>query len=196
MGFTSRRSRFTEHARVGFRAEAPGKVRAKQSEAAVAEALRLALSDACRYRLVLIDRGAEGAVVREDAHAAQGPGDDGPRRPAPGPGRGELVLRRRHAQLRRVDAHLHGGPRGARASSAHVPMGSKNAGVCRDNVGVNLTWEQCHLRLRPDWCLLQALLHARRAVDPRRYERRPGPARARRVGAARVGRRRGSPMAS
>ena len=66
-------------------------------------------------------RGAEGAVVREDAHAAQGPGDDRPRRPAPGPGRGELVLRRRHAQLRRVDAHLHGGPRGARAfSSAHV----------------------------------------------------------------------------
>ena len=39
MGFTSKRTRFTEHARVGFRAEAPGKIRAKQSEAAVAEAV-------------------------------------------------------------------------------------------------------------------------------------------------------------
>ena len=93
MGFTSRRSRFTEHARVGFRAEAPGKVRAKQSEAAVAEALRLALSDACRYRLVLIDRGAEGAV-RHVLHPEERdvPADSPLANRPPPPSRSELIL--------------------------------------------------------------------------------------------------------
>ena len=93
MGFTSRRSRFTEHARVGFRAEAPGKVRAKQSEAAVAEALRLALSDECRYRLVLIDRGAEGAV-RHVLHPEERdvPADSPLANRPPPPSRSELIL--------------------------------------------------------------------------------------------------------
>ena len=93
MGFTSRRSRFTEHARVGFRAEAPGKVRAKQSEAAVAEALRLALSEECRYRLVLIDRGAEGAV-RHVLHPEERdvPADSPLANRPPPPSRSELIL--------------------------------------------------------------------------------------------------------
>jgi len=61
--YTSLRSWFCEHARVGFRAEAPGQGgRAKASEAAVGEALRLAVGPDARFRLILVDKGAEGAV--------------------------------------------------------------------------------------------------------------------------------------
>lgn len=93
LGFTSQRSRFAEHARVGFRAEPPGKVRAKQSEAAVAEALRLALSDAGRYRLVVVDRGAEGAV-RHVLHPEEKevPADSPLANRPPPPPRSELLI--------------------------------------------------------------------------------------------------------
>ena len=60
--YTSQRSWFCEHARVGFRAEAPGSQRAKASEAAVGEALRLAVGPDAKFRLILVDKGAEGAV--------------------------------------------------------------------------------------------------------------------------------------
>ena len=60
--FTSSRSHFVETARVGIQAEPPSQARSKASEAAVAEALRLALGDNSKFRLILVDRGAEGSV--------------------------------------------------------------------------------------------------------------------------------------
>lgn len=60
--YTSQRSKFVETARVGFRAEPPSAARSKASEAAVAEALRLALLPNSKFRLILVDRGAERSV--------------------------------------------------------------------------------------------------------------------------------------
>ena len=91
--FTSSRSHFVETARVGIQAEPPSQARSKASEAAVAEALRLALGDNSKFRLILVDRGAEGSVrtvLRPEEIVVD---EDSPLAPKdPPPPRSELVV--------------------------------------------------------------------------------------------------------